>query len=74
MKAYLDNVIVCGKVRRDLELPAEMDATLANMAKAERGELIIVTSRESWREQDRTTDEAARGFPAIEIRSGGGLG
>jgi hypothetical protein len=59
MKVYLDNNIVCGRVRDDLE-PTEMTAVRKIEAAAERGQLNIVTSREAWREQDRTRDADVR--------------
>ena len=55
MKVYLDNVIVSGKVRADLE-PNEMTAVEELYRLAERHCLEKVTSRETWREQDRTPD------------------
>ena len=59
MKVYLDNVIVCGRVRSDLHA-AEMEAVRAIEAAEKDGRLELVTSRESWREQDRTKDDAVR--------------
>jgi len=59
MKAYLDNVIVCGRVRNDLE-ETQMTAVQQIVDAAERGQLSIVTSCESWREQDRTRDANLR--------------
>jgi hypothetical protein len=59
VKVYLDNNIVSGRVRDDLK-PAEMAAVRKIEAAAQRGELIIVTSREAWREQDRTPDADVR--------------
>jgi hypothetical protein len=59
VKIYLDNNIVSGMSRGDLE-PTEMDAVRQIEAAAARGELEIVTSRETWREQDRTRDPAVR--------------
>jgi hypothetical protein len=45
MKVYLDNVIVSGKVRGDLEPPEEM-AAVHSLAKAnEKGQIEIYTSR-----------------------------
>jgi predicted nucleic acid-binding protein len=58
-RVYLDNVAASGRVVGDLT-PVEMEA----LRKIERahsdGILKMVTSRESWREQDRTKDEARR--------------
>jgi predicted nucleic acid-binding protein len=59
MKAYLDNVIICGRVRNDLE-PTEMTAVRQIESAAQCGQLNIVTSREAWREQDRTRDADLR--------------
>ena len=53
MRAYLDNVIVSGEIRTDLEA-TEMAAVQELYRLASRGSLQIVTSRESWREQERT--------------------
>ena len=59
IKAYFDNVIVSGKIRRDL-VPKEM-AAVDKIAVAEYdGRLTTITSRESWREQDQTPDQVAR--------------
>ena len=59
MKVYLDNVIVSGRVRKDL--PAtEMMAVEELLECERRGSLQIVTSRESWREQERTRNPATR--------------
>jgi hypothetical protein len=60
MKAYLDNVICSGLTRGDLEPVAEMHAARELVAACERGELRLVTSVESWREQDRTRDTQLR--------------
>ena len=57
MKVYIDNMIASAVVRRDLaELP-EMEALnrLQDIAPLE-----IVTSRESWREQERTKNPDVR--------------
>jgi predicted nucleic acid-binding protein len=59
LKVYLDNMIVSGLVRRDLR-PVEMEATLALVEYERRGAIQIVTSRESWREQQRTKDPNVR--------------
>jgi hypothetical protein len=60
MKVYLDNVIVSGIERGDLKPPQEMDAVHA-MAKAEEmGQIEIYTSRWTWAEQDRTSNELVR--------------
>ncbi len=68
MRVYLDNVAASGRVVGDLAPEGEM-AALRSIESAHRsGALKMVTSRESWREQERTKDpvkratlEAARG-------------
>ena len=60
MKVYLDNVIVSGRVRSDLEPVHEMAAVRTIYQLASQGLLNVYTSRESWREQDRTRDPATR--------------
>jgi predicted nucleic acid-binding protein len=60
MKVYLDNVIVSGMIRGDLQPPKEM-AAVHSLAKAdEKGQIEIYTSRWSWTEQERTSDELIR--------------
>jgi hypothetical protein len=60
MKVYFDNVIESGRVRSDLDPPSEMAAVKALLkAEAER-KIEIVTSRETWREQDRAKEPAVR--------------
>ena len=59
MKVYLDNVIVSGRIRSDLE-PTELAAVQRLEQPPYRDELQIVTSRESWREQERTHDPRIR--------------
>jgi hypothetical protein len=59
MKIYLDNCIVSGMSRSDLE-PTEMEAVRQLEAADERGKSETVTSRETWREQDRTRDTVVR--------------
>jgi hypothetical protein len=59
MKIYLDNCIVSGMSRGDLE-PMEMDAVRQLEAADEGGKSETVTSRETWREQDRTRNSAVR--------------
>jgi len=68
MRVYLDNVAVSGRVLGDLSPAAEMDAMRVIERAASAGMLKMVTSRESWREQERTKNpnkraklEAARG-------------
>ena len=60
MKVYLDNVIVSGKVRGDLQPPQEMAAVRALAKADEKGQIEIYTSRWSWEEQDRTRDHFVR--------------
>jgi hypothetical protein len=68
MRAYLDNVAASGRVLGDLVPVAEM-AAVRDIEHAAAARLLkMVTSRESWREQERTKDpdkrarlEAARG-------------
>jgi hypothetical protein len=58
MKAYLDNNVASGMVRGDLADPAEMAAV--RKIQAGGAQPSIVTSRETWREQDRASDPAVR--------------
>jgi hypothetical protein len=64
MRAYLDNVIVSGMTRGDLTPAAEMIAVRQMQAASTNGRLEIVcdlfTSREAWREQDKTKNQALR--------------
>jgi predicted nucleic acid-binding protein len=60
MKVYLDNVIASGLVRGDLEPPEEMVAVHSLVKADERGQIEIYTSRWSWAEQDRATDDLVR--------------
>jgi predicted nucleic acid-binding protein len=60
MRVYYDNVIASGLVTGDLMPEAEMLA-LREIEEAHRaGTIKRVTSRESWREQERTRDVARR--------------
>jgi len=59
IRAYLDKVIVSGRIRTDLER-TEMVAVQELYQLADEGGLEIVTSRESWREQERTRDPIVR--------------
>ena len=60
MRVYYDNVIASGLVTGDLAPEAEMLA-LHEIEEAHRaGTIKRVTSRESWREQERTRDAARR--------------
>jgi predicted nucleic acid-binding protein len=60
MKVYLDNVIVSGIVRGDLQPPEEMAAAHALAKADEKGQIEIYTSRWSWAEQDRTSNDLVR--------------
>ena len=60
MKVYLDNVITSGMVLSDLQPADEMNAVCTIEQLASQGALDACTSRESWREQDRTRDPAKR--------------
>ena len=60
MKVYLDNVIVSGMVRGDLQPPQEMAAVRALAKADEKGQIRVPTSRWSWEEQDRTHDDFGR--------------
>jgi predicted nucleic acid-binding protein len=73
MQVYLDNCVVSGMVRGDLA-PGEMAVMPKLKAAVDEGRLQVVTSRESWREQDRATDptvramleQARREFPLVK--------
>jgi len=60
MKVYLDNVIVSGMARGDLDPPEEMAAVRALAKANEKGQIETYTSRWSWAEQDRTRDDFIR--------------
>jgi hypothetical protein len=60
MKVYLDNVIASGIVNGDLDPPEEMDAVHALVKADEKGQIEIYTSRWSWKEQDRTSNDLVR--------------
>jgi hypothetical protein len=64
MKVYLDNMIACAMTRGDLRPAAEMTAVRKIMAASKSSRLEIacdlVTSRETWREQERTENQALR--------------
>jgi predicted nucleic acid-binding protein len=60
MKVYLDNVIVSGKVRGDLQPPEEMAAVHSLVKADEKGQIEIYTSRWSWAEQERTRDDLVK--------------
>src|SRR5258706_9016838 len=72
MRVYLDNVAASGRVVGDLAPSTEMEALREIEAAHSVGLIKLVTSRESWREQDRTKDplkrakfEAARGEVSV---------
>jgi predicted nucleic acid-binding protein len=67
MKAYFDNCIESGRVRTDLR-PLGMTAVQSLLNARDQGQIEIVTSRESWREQDRTKDPTVRA-QLVESRS-----
>ena len=58
MRVYLDNVAASGRVLGDLEPASERKALEEIEHAHSTGRIKIVTSRESWREQDRTKDVA----------------
>jgi hypothetical protein len=60
VKVYLDNMIASGRIRDDLASPAERRALGLIQQHPKMIKLEIVTSRESWREQDRTRDTETR--------------
>jgi hypothetical protein len=60
MKVYFDNCIESGRVRTDLEPPSEMVAVEALLKAEAEGKVEIVTSRETWREQDKAAIPAVR--------------
>jgi len=59
MRIYLDNVIASGRVRGDLE-PTEMVAVKQMDQLPANCQLEILTSRETWREQERTKNPITR--------------
>jgi predicted nucleic acid-binding protein len=59
MRVYYDNVIASGLIARDLA-PEELAALREIEAAHQAGTIKRVTSRESWREQERTCDAARR--------------
>ena len=60
MRVYYDNAIASGRVTQDLAPEAEMSALREIELAHERHLIKRVTSRESWREQDRTRDSDRR--------------
>jgi predicted nucleic acid-binding protein len=66
MKVYLDNVICSGLARGDLSPQDQMKAACALVSARDRGEIELVTSAESWREQDRTKDATQRAIIVAE--------
>ena len=59
MKVYLDNVIASARVRDDLASLPERHALKLIQEHSNFGKLEMVTSRESWREQERTRNTQA---------------
>src|SRR5436853_7502153 len=60
MRVYLDNVAASGRVVGDLTPAEEMEALRRIESAHSSGTIKIVTSRESWREQERTTNPMTR--------------
>ena len=60
MRVYLDNVIASALVRDDLASHEECRALKLIQEHRNSGKFEIVTSRESWREQERTRNAQAR--------------
>src|SRR5438105_12428188 len=60
VKVYLDNMVASARVRGDLALPEEQLALKLILGHRNLSQFEIVTSRESWREQDRTRSEKVR--------------
>ena len=60
MRVYYDNVIASGRVTGDLWPESEMAALHEVEAAHSSGLIKRVTSRESWREQERTKDSDRR--------------
>ncbi len=60
MRVYYDNVIASGLVMEDVKPETEMIAMRVIEEAHRAGTLKRVTSLESWREQERTLDEAKR--------------
>jgi len=59
MRVYLDNVLVSGRVLGDL--PEDEMQALDELERAhKKGRIKMVTSRETWREQERTKDDETR--------------
>jgi predicted nucleic acid-binding protein len=56
MRVYLDNVAASGRVLGDLAPASEMEALEEIERAHSTGRIKRVTSRESWREQERTKD------------------
>ena len=68
LRVYLDNVAASGRVLGDLVPDTEMDAVRRIEAAHADGRVKRVTSRESWREQERTTDPIKRATLAAARR------
>ncbi len=60
IRVYLDNVIASARIRGDLKNPTEMEAVRQIERLHEENRIKRVTSRQSWREQERTQDATLR--------------
>ena len=60
MRVYFDNCIVSGDIRGDLASPVEQGAVAALRQRELSGQISILTSQESVREQERTKDAHTR--------------
>jgi len=60
LRVYLDNVAASGRVLGDLVPDTEMDAVRRIEAAHANGRVKRVTSRQSWREQEKTRDPIKR--------------
>ena len=73
MRVYFDNCIVSGEIRGDLASASEQSAVAKLRRRELAGEISILTSRESDREQERTKNpdtkrkliEGTVGFPKV---------
>src|SRR6266542_4889344 len=60
MRVYYDNVIASGLITGDIKPESESEALSKIEAAHTAGLVKRVTSRESWREQERTRDDSKR--------------
>ena len=73
MRVYFDNCIVSGEIRGDLASASEQRAVTELRRREIAGDISILTSRESVREQERTKDpdtrrkliEGTAGYPKV---------